>query len=458
MIRNEPSMEERDLAAVLHPTTNFKRLQESGPIYFERAKGVYVYDAKGRDHIEGMSGLWCTALGYGVEELADAARDEMLKMSFSHLFGGRTHKTAIELAEKLKELAPVPVGKVFFGCSGSDANDTQIKLQRYYNNAIGRPQKKKILSRKRGYHGVTIGSGSLTGLPVNHALFDLPIEGVIHVSPPYAYREAQPGERDSDYAARLIDEIRSVIEREGPETIAAFVAEPVMGVGGVLIPPADYFPKLRPLLSAHDIMLIDDEVICGFWRTGKRFGAETVGMEPDTITLAKALSSAYLPISAVLVPDAMYDAMIEPSGANGAFGHGFTYGGHPVSCAVALKTLELMERWKIGEHVAKVGAHFQKKLRAFADHPFVGDIRGLGLLGAVELVSDKKTKTGFGAPGVAGLLLERLARENGLIIRPLGDTIAFCPPLVITEAEIDEMFRRFSLALDAATDELHRSA
>ncbi len=457
MIRNDQTMEERDLAAVLHPTTNLKRLHESGPVYFERAEGVLVYDANGRDYIEGMAGLWCTALGYGVEELADAAREEMMRLSFSHLFGGRTHETAIALAEKLKEIAPVPVGKVFFGCSGSDANDTQIKLQRYYNNAIGRPEKKKILSRKRGYHGVTIGSGSLTGLPVNHALFDLPIDGVIHVSPPYAYREAEAEESDAEYAARLVREIEDIIEREGPETIAAFVAEPVMGVGGVLIPPADYFPQLRALLSAHDIMLIDDEVICGFWRTGKRFGAEAVGMQPDTMTLAKALSSAYMPISAVLVPDRMYEAMIEPSGANGAFGHGFTYGGHPVSCAVALKTLELMERWKISEHVAKAGAHFQKKLRAFAGHPFAGDVRGIGLLGAVELVSDKRTKAGFGKPGAAGLIVEKLARENGLIVRPLGDTIAFCPPLVIAEAEIDEMFRRFASALDAASDALRRS-
>ncbi|MEE2692178.1 MAG: aminotransferase [Pseudomonadota bacterium] len=458
MIRNEPSMEERDLAAVLHPTTNFRRLQDNGPLYFERAKGVFVYDPRGRDYIEGLSGLWCTALGYGVEELADAAREEMLKLSFSHLFGGRTHETAVALAEKLKEIAPVPVGKVFFGCSGSDANDTQIKLQRYYNNAIGRPQKKKILSRRRGYHGVTIGSGSLTGIPVNHALFDLPIDGVIHVSPPYAYREAHPGESSAAYADRLIDEIKGVIEREGPETIAAFVAEPVMGVGGVLVPPDGYFPKLRALLTEHDIMLIDDEVICGFWRTGKRFGAEAVGMQPDTMTLAKALSSAYLPISATLVPERMYEAMIEPSDANGAFGHGFTYGGHPVSCAVALKTLELMERWRIGEHVAKAGAHFQNGLRAFADHPLAGDVRGVGLVSAIELVSDRKTKAGFGKPGAAGLVIEKLARDNGLIIRPLGDTIAFCPPLVITEAEIDEMFRRFARALNAATEQLRPSA
>lgn len=458
MITNAPSLEQRDVEAVFHPSTNLKRLQEEGPQVYDHAKGVFIYDAKGRDYLEGVAGLWCTALGYGVEEIADAARDQMMKMSFAHLFAARSHEPAIELAEKLKSVAPVPIGKAFFGCSGSDANDTQLKLLRYYNNALGRTKKKKIISRKRAYHGVTIGSGSLTSLPNFHALFDLPIDGVVRVSAPYHYREAEPGETEEAYAARLADELEAVILAEGPETIAGFIAEPVMGVGGVLAPPTDYFTRVRSILKKYDIVMVDDEVICGFWRTGEMFGASAVGMEPDTMTLAKALSSAYAPISAVLVPEWMYDAIVEPSDANGSFAHGYTYSGHPVSCAVALKTLELMERWKIGEHVKQITPLFQKRLSALADHPFVGDARGLGLVGGVELVSDKKTKANFGKPGAGGIAVERACREEGLLVRALGDTIAFCPPLVITPAEVDELFDRFERGLDKACANLAPSA
>lgn len=450
------SLEARDLESLLHPTTNFKRLRENGPMVLTRAKGVRVYDNNGRDYIEGMAGLWCTALGYGVEELADAAHAQMLSFSYSHLFGGKSHEKAIELAEKLKSLAPVK-GKVFFGCSGSDANDTQMKLLRYYNNAVGRPQKKKIISRKRGYHGVTLASASLTGLPAQHALFDLPLPGVIHVSPPYYYRGAEPGETEAQYAARLAAELEATIVAEGPETVAGFIAEPLMGVGGVLSPPADYFPRVREVLTRHDVIMIDDEVICGFHRTNSPFGATAFKMQPDTMTIAKAMSSAYAPISAVMVPDWLYEAMIEPSAANGSFGHGFTYGGHPVSCAVALRTLELMEEWKIAEHVADVTPHFQKRLRAFADHPLVGDVRGIGLIGAIEMVADKKTKKAFDPTGAAGLACERACHENGLILRPLGDTMAFCPPLVVKRDEIDDLFHRFSRALAAITPKFSKA-
>jgi len=451
MTRTPNSLEARDIESVLHPATNFKRLNELGPLVLDRAKGVFVYDHQGRDYIEGMAGLWCTSLGYGVEEIADAARTQMLSFSYSHLFSAKSHEPAIELAEKLKALAPVKMGKVFFGCSGSDANDTQMKLLRYYNNAVGRPKKKTIISRKRGYHGVTLGSASLTGLPVQHALFDLPLDGVIHVSAPYYYRDAAPGETEAHYAARLAGELEQAILAEGPETVAGFIAEPLMGVGGVLPPPADYFKRVREICSKHEIVMIDDEVICGFGRTGSPFGATTFGMIPDTMTVAKAMSSAYAPISAVLVPDWLYEAMIEPSAANGSFGHGFTYGGHPVSCAVALKTLELMERWKIADHIADVGPHFQRRLRSFLDHPLVGDVRGVGLIGAIELVADKKSKAQFSPLGPLGLAVDRACVDEGLIIRPLGDTIAFCPPLVITKEEIDELFERFGRALATAT-------
>ena len=442
------SIEARHIASVLHPATNFKALNADGPLVMTQGKGVFVKDNQGKEYIEGLAGLWCTSLGHGVKELAEAARQQMETVAYTHMFGGRSHEPAINLAEKLKELSPLDTGKVLFGCSGSDANDTQIKLIRYYNNAVGRPEKKKIISRKKGYHGVTLASASLTGLPVNHALFDLPMDGVLHTETPHHYRHAEPGESEEDYAGRLAAQLEEMILSEGPETVAAFIAEPVMGAGGVITPPKTYFQRVKEVLDRHDIIFIDDEVICGFGRTGETFGAVTYGMQADTMTLAKGLSSAYMPISAVLVPDWMYEAMIEPSAANGAFGHGFTYSGHPVSCAVALKTLELMEEWAVMDHVRALAPKFQARLRGFSDHPLVGEARGVGLVGALELVADKAAKTPFDPKQGVGMACYKACMEEGLIIRAIGDSIAFCPPLVITEDEMEEMFARFGRALD----------
>lgn len=449
---NPNSLAARDVESVLHPATNFRRHIENGPLVVSRANGIYVYDDDGRDYIEGLAGLWCTALGYGVGDLAEVAREQMEQLSFAHLFGGKSHEPSIALAEKLKELSPTSTDKVFFGNSGSDANDTQIKLVRYFNNARGKPDKKKIISRKRAYHGVTIGSGSLTGLPVNHAFFDLPIPGILHTETPDLYREGLPGESDSAFADRLADALEALIVAEDPDTVAAFIAEPVMGAGGVIVPPQTYFPKIEAVLRRHDVMLIDDEVICGFGRTGQRFGAETFEMNPDTVSIAKGLSSAYLPISAVLVPDWLYDTMVQPSDELGVFGHGFTYSGHPVSCAVALKNLELMEEWNILGHVTDVAPHFQSRLRSFREHPLVGEARGVGLIGALEFVADKDTKQGFETPGRVGRYCAERCQEHGLIIRAIGDIIAFCPPLIIDEPEIDEMFERFTHAIDETLD------
>lgn len=442
------SIEARDIASVLHPATNFKALNADGPLVITEGKGVFVKDNHGKEYIEGLAGLWCTSLGHGVKELAETARAQMENVAFSHMFGGRSHAPAIELAEKLKEWSPLDTGKVFFGCSGSDANDTQVKLIRYYNNAVGRPEKKKIISRKKAYHGVTLASASLTGLPVNHAHFDLPMEGILHTETPHHYRNAHPGESEEDFAARLAGELEEMILAEGPETVAAFIAEPVMGAGGVITPPKSYFQRVKEVLDRHDIIFIDDEVICGFGRTGETFGAVTYGMKADTMTLAKGLSSAYMPISAVLVPDWMYDAMMEPSAANGAFGHGFTYSGHPVSCAVALKTIQLMEEWALMDHVRMLSPKFQARLRGFADHPLVGEARGVGLVGALELVADKANKTPFDPKQGVGMACYKACLEEGLIVRAIGDSIAFCPPLVITEDEMEEMFVRFERALE----------
>jgi 4-aminobutyrate--pyruvate transaminase len=364
------------------------------------------------------------------------------------LFGSKSNEPSILLAEKLKAMAPLDAGRVFFGVSGSDANDTQIKLMWYYNNVVGRPEKKKIISRNRGYHGVTVAAGSLTGLPAFHAHFDLPIAGILHTDCPFYYREGQEGESEGAFVDRIVGNLAALIEAEGADTIAAFIAEPIMGAGGVIVPPAGYYDRVQALLKQHDILFIDDEVICGFGRTGQPFGAQTMGITPDTMSVAKAVSSAYLPLSAVLIPEYMYEPMIEASGQVGSFGHGFTYSGHPVCAAVALRTLELMEERDLFSHAARVGRTFQNRLEALAAHPLVGNARGAGLIGAVEMVADKESKRAFEpAEGVGAYAMGRCL-EHGLIVRALGDSLALCPPLIITDAQVDEVFSKLEQALN----------
>src|SRR5579871_5903414 len=418
----------RDVETLVHPYTNLALFRESGPLVIERGKGVHVYDNAGKPYIEGMAGLWCTALGHGNEELAEAAAAQIRKLSFAHLFNAKSHDPAIELAEKLKELAPVPTSKIFFCNSGSEANDTQIKLVWYMNNALGRPRKKKIVSRLRGYHGVTIASGSLTGLPVNQRDFDLPIERFLHAACPHHYRYAQAGESEEDFSTRLAAELEAMIVREGPDTVAAFIAEPVMGAGGVLVPPKGYFEKIAAVCRRHDIYLIDDEVICGFGRLGTAFGCQTLGFRPDSISIAKALTSGYVPMAALTVPEPMYQALIDESRKIGVFGHGFTYTGHPVAAAVALKTLEIYARERLFDEVARKAPHFQARLLALGQHPLVGHARGLGLIGAVELVADKASKRSFEAKAAVAQHAVRLAEAEGLIVRALfGDAVSVCP-------------------------------
>ena len=300
----------RDIEVLLHPATNLATHRQTGPLVLERGEGVYVWDTTGKRYIEGLAGLWCTALGYGNQELVEAAREQMSRLPFTHLFGGRSHEPAIELAEKLKELSPAPTSKVFFTSSGSEANDTQIKLAWYYNNARGKPKKKKIIGRMRGYHGVTIASASLTGLPIFHADFDLPMARVVHADCPHHYRGGEPGETEEDFATRMADNLDALIQREDPETVAAFIAEPVQGAGGVIVPPKTYFEKVQPVLDRYDIRLIADEVICGFGRTGNWFGSQTFKMTPDSISVAKAITSAYVPLGAVTVSEPVYQALV----------------------------------------------------------------------------------------------------------------------------------------------------
>lgn len=439
----------RDVESLLHPTTHLSKHRLNGPLLLERGEGVMVYDARGKPYIEGMAGLWCTALGYGNTELIEAAREQMERLSFTHLFGSKSHEPAIQLAEKLKEISPAPTSKVFFTASGSEANDTQIKLAWYVNNARGRTKKKKIISRQRAYHGVTVAAGSLTGLSAFHADFDLPMSRVLHTECPHHWRNAEPGESEEQYSARLAGSLEKLIEQEGPDTIAAFIAEPVMGAGGVIVPPRGYFEAIQAVLARHDIALIADEVICGFGRTGEMFGSQTFGIRPDTVSLAKALTSAYLPLGAVTVSEPVYQALLTESDKQGVFAHGFTYGGHPVACAVGVKALEIYERIDLVAKVKMVAPTFLRRLKALADHPLVGEARGVGLIGGLELVADKTTKRSFAPKDGVGARVVALAEDEGLICRAVGgDTIALCPPLIIDEVTTNDMFDRLTRALD----------
>jgi 4-aminobutyrate--pyruvate transaminase len=443
----------RDIETLVHPYTNLVGVRDIGPLVLERGQGVFVYDSDGKAYIEGMAGLWCTALGYGNEELVGAAAAQMRKLPFGHLFTAKSHDPAIELAERLKEIAPVPTSKVFFCNSGSEANDTQVKLVWYMNNALGRPDKKKIVSRYKAYHGVTIASASLTGLPNNHRDFDLPIAGIIHTSCPHHYRFAQAGESEEAFSKRLADELEALILKEGPDTVAAFIAEPVMGAGGVIVPPKNYFAEIMKVCRKYDLYMISDEVICGFGRLGTMFGCTALGFEPHAISIAKALTSAYIPMAAVTVPETMYQAMLEESRKIGTFGHGFTYSGHPVAAAVALKALDIYVRERIAEQAARKTPQFLARLAKLGDHPLVGEARGLGLVGAIELVADKASKRSFDAKAGAGPRAVRLAEEEGLIVRFIaGDVVSICPPLIISPSEIDELFDRLGRALDRTLD------
>ena len=439
------------MSSIIYPVTNLAAVEQLNIV---SGKGVYVYDDAGNQYLEGLSGLWCSALGYGNEELIAAINSQLKTLSYSHLFGGRTHPVVMELADKLAAMLPVPDARIFFSNSGSEANDSHIKMLRYYSNAIGKPQKKKIIALDRGYHGVTVASASLTGLPVMHSLFDLPVEalGILRADCPHYFRGKVGDESEDEFVSRLLKSLEKLIFEEGAETRAAFIAEPLMGAGGVIVPPEGYLPKVQALLKEHDIFLWADEVICGFGRTGNDFGSTTMGIKPDLMSLAKQLSSAYVPISAAVVPGEMYEAMAQQSADVGMFGHGYTYTGHPVACAAALKALEIYERDDLFARAAKMGAHMQSRLQEYAGHELVGEVRGKGLIGAIELVANKETGQAF-IDGQVGAFAQRACQDAGLLLRVVSrSSVAFCPPLIIEENQIDEMVEKFGTALAATLE------
>jgi 4-aminobutyrate---pyruvate transaminase len=431
---------------VIPAFTDLAVFEAEGPRYVTRGNGIYVYDRDGNEYIEGAAGLWCTSLGFGDQELIAAATEQMRVLSTYHSFFNRTTPPLVELADRIISHAPSGLVKVFFANSGSEANDTAIKIVRYYNNVNGRLRKKKIISRLRSFHGVTIGSGSLTGGAHFHRDFDLPIEGILHTACPDYYGDALPGESEEDFASRLAVALEAMILAEDPATIAGFIADPIMCGAGVLMPPRTYFEKVQAILRRHDILFIVDEVITGFGRTGKMFSCETFGLTPDLLICAKALTSGYFPMSAVIVSGPVWSALVEASRKEGPFWHGFTSGGHPVGAAIALRTLDRLESGVL-DHARQIEPYFQNRIREFTDAPLIGEVRGIGLLGALQIAADKTNHRRFPPEAGVGTFLSGRAEMHGLIVMVRGEAICLCPPLIITEVEIDQIVLRLAAAL-----------
>ena len=440
------SLEELDKQVLLHPVTSIAEHQDKGPVIFKRAGGVHVYDNNDKSYIDAAAALWCVNIGYGRKRLAEVAKEEMEKIGFYHTFGAASNEPQILLADKLIQLLHdhahcTQISKIFFGLSGSDANDTQFKLARYYNNLRGKPDKKKIISRIGAYHGVSAAAGSLTGIPLYHKAFDLPLDGVLHTSCPNFWKFGNPDESEEEFTNRMVKDLEDLILIEGPETIAAFIAEPVMGTGGVIIPTRDYYHRIQAILKEHDILLFVDEVITGFGRLGSWFGSSFYGIKPDLMSFAKGLTSAYFPMSAVAVADHVWQVLADGTPEVGVFGHGFTYSGHPVGAAVGLANLEIMEEENLVSNAAKIGPYLKQSLVGrLGGHPNIGQIRGEGLMIGVEYCAVRNSKEAPEMSPPAHKQVAMAAQERGLLTRalPFLPVNSFSPPLTFTKANADE--------------------
>jgi len=451
MVEKSNSLREGDIKHVIHPYTNARKHEEQGPMIITRGEGIYVYDDAGKEYIDAPAGLWSVAVGFSEKRLRDALIRQMDELPFYHTFHHKANVPSIKLAEKLAEITPDRLTRVFFANSGSEANDSVVKFVWYYNNARGKSQKKKFLARTGAYHGITVASGSLSGLAGNHRDFDLPIIPVRHLTCPHFYRYALENESEADFVERLAKELEDVITEEGPDTIAAFIGEPLMGAAGVIPPPAGYWQRVQEICRRNDILVVADEVITGFGRLGTMFGSEYYGIDPDIMVLSKQLTSSYQPLSAVMLSDAVYEVIADNSSRCGTLAHGFTAGGHPLATAVGLENLKIIEERNLVENARRMGEVLHRELDTFRGHELVGEIRGVGLIAAVEFVTDRKTKAYFDPVGLmAGKLFEATHR-HGLIIRTSGDAVAFSPPLIINEEQVVEMVRRFGRALDEVT-------
>ncbi len=453
---------EMDRGSVLHPFTNlgeFVSGKLGEPTIMDGGSGVRIRDANGRSYLDGFAGLYCVNIGYGRTEVAEAISQQAFKLAYYHTYAAHTNEQLAILSDRLVRMAPGKMSKVFFGMSGSDANETNAKLVWYYNNLRGKPAKKKIISRERGYHGCTVFSGSLTGMSFYHDHMDLPVSGILHTGVPHHYWGANEGESEDQFSRRRARELDELIVKEGPDTVGGFIAEPVLGTGGIIPPPQGYWREIQAVLKKHDILLIADEVICGFGRLGTLFGCDMYGIEPDLITVAKGLTSAYFPLSAAIVGERVFEVMARGSEKVGAFSHGYTYSGHPIGAAAANAVLDIVEREDLVGKAAASGRHLQQQMKkAFAQMPIVGEVRGVGMLAAVEFVANRGARTRFDSALKVGARISKAARDRGLIARamPHGDILGFAPPLVMTAAEIDEMVDIASAAVKQVVDELTR--
>jgi L-2,4-diaminobutyrate transaminase len=463
--RNYP-LEDIDRETMFHPNTSIVDHLKKGPHIMAEANGVRVTDRQGRELIDCGAGLWCVNIGYGRREMGEAAKRAFENLAYHHIFGGTSNEPIIRLAERVlglfHEKAGAPhLSKVFFGSGGSDANDTNFKLVRYYNNLRGKPKKKKIISRAGAYHGLTYAAGSLTGIPVYHKAFDLPLADVLHTSCPHYFRYGAAGESEEAFGARMVAEVETLIAKEGAETIAAFIAEPIMGTGGVLLPPKGYFHKLQALFERHDILFIADEVITGFGRTGHWFATGGMRLRPDIVTLAKGITSAYFPVSASVISEKIWTVLRDASPEFGPVMHGFTYSGHPVGGALGLANIEIMEREGLIEQAAEVGAYLRQLLgQRVGAHPHVGEVRGMGQMLAVEFVADKTERRFFAPKTGAHRLVATKAVEFGILTRalPFIEVNSFSPPLNMTRSDAEDAVERYGRALDAVTPDLARLA
>ncbi|MFK4654241.1 L-2,4-diaminobutyrate transaminase [Bradyrhizobium japonicum] len=455
---------ELDRSSVLHPFTQLKDYATGkigDPTIMAGGKGIRIEDARGRSYIDGFAGLYCVNIGYGRTEVAEAIARQAYKLAYYHTYAAHTTEELAILSDRLVRMAPGKPSKVFFGLSGSDANETQAKLVWYYNNLRGHPKKKKIISRDRGYHGCSVISGSMTGMSFYHDHMDLPFPGILHTGAPHHYWGAESGETEESFSRRRAAELEQLIVREGPETIGAFIAEPVLGTGGITPPPAGYWREIQAVLRRYDVLLIADEVICGFGRTGADFGSILYGMEPDLVTVAKGLTSGYVPLSAAIVGEKVYAVMEEAADRVGAFSHGYTYSGHPIAAAAANAVLDIVEKERLSDRARIVGSHFHQRLQQrFSQLEIVGEVRGVGLLGAVEFVADRQTKRRFDPQLKVGARIAKAARDRGLIVRamPHGEILGFAPPLVVSEAEVDEIVDLAYRATKQIMDELAKES
>jgi 4-aminobutyrate--pyruvate transaminase len=453
MIVSHNSVAGRDIATHIHPQTNMRAHEEIGPLVIDRGEGVHVFDVSGRKLIEGVAGLWCATLGFYSKRLADVGHQQLLKLPYQQVFAHRSNEAVVDLAEALLQRAPKQMSKAMFQSSGSEAVDTAMKIVWYFHAANGQPERRKFISRKRSYHGTTIAAASLTGLANMHNGFGLSDNGIIHLTCPHFYREGRDGESEDAFSTRLAEELEESILNEGPETIGAFFAEPIMGTGGVVPPPAGYMGKIQAVLKKYDILIVADEVICGFGRTGNYWGSDTVGLVPDMMTVAKGLSAAFFPISAVMMTDKIYQAIADFSAQFGGFGHGYTYGGHPVGAAIANETLKIYDEIDVVGLVNKAAPTLQDGFRALADHPLVGEVRGVGLMAAMDFVADKSLKSAFDPSQKVGASVAQSLQSRGVLLRALGDTLVCAPPLIISKAEINDILT----ALGESLDEVHAS-